>query len=577
MTVNSDKRLAPKHALLTVLGRDPKLAHYTLEGRGAKEQLAPVALFKLLPEAERPEQILAVCTPEARQESWPLLEQALNGWCELRLIDVNGGETQEDVAAYLEAITDAVSDDIGLTVDITHGFRHYSFLTYIAILYLNALREIRVRGAYYGLLNRDGPSPFLDLRPLLELPDWIFALRVLRETGSAMPMAAALCDGIQNTLARDLSHLSEAYLSGLPIELGRLAHTVRGNLKALKRMLERNHALPLSRELTGRFDETVAPFALNDPPSGDGWKRKVVLSENELDRQSRIVDDLLARGNLAAALGLMNEWTVSWVVSRRGRKDQWLDFKGARRKAAGFLGAIMAVVEKEPELRERLTGEQRSLGKFWGNLTQLRNAYHHHGMRPQPLTGEKKAQNAFDAICEYWRETLRHRPQFSLSLGESSSGRILISPIGNRPGVLYSALHACREDGDELPSLCLVICSRESENGIAKAACRGGYAGEIEQFRFEDPHGGLEEIKSLAKLARSWLIGADEVFVNVTGGTTLMGLAAEEMAKAARDLACPAVRRFGLVDRRSPAEQDADPYQVGRPFWLDRAEAKDEN
>ena len=104
-----------------------------------------------------------------------------------------------------------------------------------------------------------------------------------------------------------------------------------------------------------------------------------------------------------------------------------------------------------------------------------------------------------------------------------------------------------------------------------EAAARAGYTGAIEPLRFEDPHGGLGEIESLVKAARHHLIGADKVLVNVTGGTTLMGLAAERLANAARDLACPTVRRFGLVDRRPPTEQDAEPYRVGEPFWLDSA------
>ena len=64
--------------------------------------------------------------------------------------------------------------------------------------------------------------------------------------------------------------------------------------------------------------------------------------------------------------------------------------------------------------------------------------------------------------------------------------------------------------------------------------------------------------------------------MNVTGGTTLMGLAAETLASTARRLACP-VRRFGLIDRRSPDRQMADPYQPGEPFWLDRTSDDDEN
>ena len=62
--------------------------------------------------------------------------------------------------------------------------------------------------------------------------------------------------------------------------------------------------------------------------------------------------------------------------------------------------------------------------------------------------------------------------------------------------------------------------------------------------------------------------------MNVTGGTTLMGLAAEELAATARSLACP-VRRFGLIDRRTPERQIAEPYRIGEPFWFDAYEEGD--
>ncbi len=100
-----------------------------------------------------------------------------------------------------------VSGEVDLTVDVTHGYRHFSFLTYIGVLYLAALRGVRVRGAYYGLLRSDAPSPFLDLRPLLALPRWIHALEVVRETGSTLPLAEALDGGAQDrsATARDIA------------------------------------------------------------------------------------------------------------------------------------------------------------------------------------------------------------------------------------------------------------------------------------------------------------------------------------------------------------------------------------
>ena len=138
-----------------------------------------------------------------------------------------------------------------------------------------------------------------------------------------------------------------------------------------------------------------------------------------------------------------------------------------------------------------------------------------------------------------------------------------------RPGVLFSALHACQaENGGDAPAQCLVICSRDTESLIGEAVERAAYAGSIESLLLEDPYGGSDEIKGLKKSARQHFIGATEVVVNVTGGTTLMGLAAEALANVARELACP-VRRFGLIDCRTPREQEMDPYRVGKPFWLD--------
>lgn len=569
---------ARERLLLTVLGTNPQAAVYSLEGRQAEARLASAALFDLLPDTEKPRCALALCTPEAKRESLPLLEQELRGKCEVEPVDVSAGETQEDVNAYLAQVSNAVSgtQNVDLVVDVTHGWRHFSFLTYAAVLYLAALRGVTVRGAYYGLLRQDGPSPFLDLRPLLELPRWVHALETLRDTGGAAPMAKILDDSPTQSaskIASEISQFSQGYLSGLPLESGRVAQRIREqSLKSLRRLLKCDLHLPLAEELVERLGTILEPFALTESVSRNGWKKRVVLSKQELKRQASIVDDLLEHGNIAAALGLMREWTVSWATWRLGEESEWL-YRKVRTKATNILGAMAAII-KDAELSGVLTEKQCSLGDFWSNLSSLRNAYHHHGMRPQDLVGDKKQSHELHYIRDFWKGTLRSCPDFSLRIGESPGGRVLVSPIGMRPGVLFSALQSCRADGGE-PTVCLVICSRETEGSIEEAARRAEYTGAIKRLRLDDPYGGRPEIESLAKKARQLLIGADDVLVNVTGGTTLMGLAAEELANAARRLACP-VRRFGLIDRRPPQQQDAEPYRTGELFRLDSAEDGDD-
>lgn len=549
--------------MLTILGTHPKPARYVLDGREHECDLAPVALLELLMEPKRPNRVLALCTPEAKEETWPKLKGVLPDQCRAELVEVPTGNEQSDIGKFLEVVARAIPKGVDLTVDVTHGLRHFAFLTYAAVLYMAALQGIRVQGAYYGLLKPDAPSPFLDLASLLELPRWVHALDVLRETGSALPMAQLL--GVQSPISRDLKSLSEAYLSGLPLELGLQARKVKDHGRSLRRLL-RKKRLPLEGELCRQLTDMLEPQALLDGPQGDGWKRGVSLSEAELERQARIIDSLLEHGHTATALRLMKEWTVSWVIHRQNPGAEWLDYHKARRPTENRLRAIA-------------DQQQTKLAEFWRELTELRNGFAHHGMRGQSLVNDRKTRVQIDRVREYWESTLRSLPNCSLSLGESPGGRVLISPMGKSPGVLFSAVKACQTEGiSEEITKCLVICSRETEGYIEDALRRAGYDARVETLRLEDAFGGgRDEIEHLVQAAQKHLIGATEVVVNVTGGTTFMGLVVEAIGlAAARRFACP-TRRFGLIDRRSQAEQIADPYQAGEAFWLDKAEGADGN
>ena len=570
------------HTLLSVLGTNPRPARYTLSRQETEARLAPIALFELLPETERFDRVMALCTEEAKRHSWPLLVDGLRGKCDVQSIVVPAGDTQEDLNAFLASATGAIPEQAVLSVDLTHGFRHFSFLTYIAVLYLAALSGVKIRGAYYGMLNElPKLSPFLDLRPLLHLPGWINALEVLRDTGSPLPMARILEAGPASPLARDsvreLTHLSEAYLSGLPLEFGWQAWNMRERRrKPLSKLLRRDHRLPLADNLIDGLAENLAPFALATPPGGVSWKKGIRISKAELQRQARIIDSLLDRGSFATAFSLMREWLVSWVVCRRTPEQDWLS-RTVRGEAESLLHAVKAI-SVDSELRNALTPEQHKIGVFWGDLGEVRNGYAHQGMRGDDLVRGPNTAAARRRVVEVWKETISMCPHIDLSIGETPGDVVLVSPMGLRPGVLFSAVQACRAHGDRVdPALCLVICSPQSEGSIPIALRRADYGGLVESLLLNDAiGGGAEAICRLARTARKHFIGASRILVNVTGGTTLMGLAAEELATAARSLACP-VQRFGLIDRRPPEHQDADPYQAGEPFWLDAGENANAN
>ncbi len=565
-----------RRLLVTVLGIESRQTKYSLGDRVVQADLATAALVQLLPDDQKPDEVIALCTPQAIERTWPALKTSLGLRCPAQCVEISLGHEPEDINEFLRAMIEAVphGPDVHLILDLTHGFRHLPMLMYTAALYLSALQGVKLDGVYYGMLGREDPAPFIDLRPLLELPSWFHAVRVLKRTGSGRPIADLLCTRGRrqhaDTLARQLRAASEAYLAGLPLELGRTAQRlVDGCGCELVRTLRKEHRLPLADQLHGQIVDWLMPFKFESDMGKQGWKRGVELNREELERQARLVDDLLERGHIPAALGLMNEWLVSWLLWRRGETDDWLDYRKTRLPAGRRLTALEAVAH-DPDLKDTLSPEQRKLGEFRRKLGELRNAYHHHGMRREDLSAAPVADK-LKQVCKYWQRVLRAVPQLDVQFGGVGSGSLLVSPIGMRPGVLFSAIRIAEQAAGSPLAGCLVICSSDSAKSIAEAARRAGHPDPqwAKHIPLQDAFGGTGELDDLTRAVRRDLLCVDQVFVNVTGGTTLMGILAERIANEARELG-RVVWRFGLIDRRPQAEQEADPYQVGEPLWLDQ-------
>ena len=556
------------HILLTVLGTDPKDATYSLDGKQKEARLAPVALMGLLPPDKRPHRVLAFCTAEAEEASLAIIRGALPAECAVDCVRVPLGDRQDDIDTFLTTAAEAIPPGAELTVDLTHGFRHFAVLMYVGVLYVAALKDVRVRAARYAMLGRDdAASPFLDLRPLLDLPRWVRALKVIQETGSTRPLAKIVRDGPDGArdMAQDFDDLADGYLSGLPLELGEKATRVHQQRGEIRKVLAKDHNLPLADNLVDDLKAILGRFALVKHEFGGEWKKDIVLDEAELERQAKVIDNLMEHRNTATGLGLMREWVINWAAVRTDNASYWL-CRRTREQVERRLNAVTAVM-RDRDLSDILTADQRRFGKFWDRLRQLRNGYHHHGMNPQEVGSSTKH---LKKIRKYWGDALRSCPEITLDLGCSTSRRIVISPIGELPGVLFSTLHAYREQfgdyGD--PDLCIVVCSVQTQSLVDEALAKAEYQGDSKRLILRDPFGDVLEVEEEIKKMRPAFVGAKQVVVNVTGGTTLMGIAAQKLADVARNLACP-VRRLGLIDRRTREEQSSDPYQLGEVFWLD--------
>ncbi len=145
-------------------------------------------------------------------------------------------------------------------------------------------------------------------------------------------------------------------------------------------------------------------------------------------------------------------------------------------------------------------------------------------------------------------------------LTNQRQGRLLISPFGLSPGLLFTAIHHTR------PTRLVVVSSAAALTSLPEALARAGFPNNeatVLKVEFKDVWADFGEVEPAlsAGLVKS-LLDISEVVVNVTGGTSLLGYAAQRLAEKLARFALP-VRRVALIDRRPPEVQRAEPYEVG--------------
>ena len=573
------------HILLTSLGMNAIPTDYQWNGKTVNAPLTPLALVQLLDKSQQPSRVVAMVTKKAETATWPDFKTGINNTLGFKpqSVSIPDGRNSDEIRAILETVAQKIPKGAELTLDVTQGFRHFPFIFYALVLYLTSLCGVKIRGAYYGMIETPANrKPIIDLQPLLELPEWFHAVRMFRDQGTTLPMAQLL-KPLANKLGKKATRLFKsgnnkgggleraqakkvesavdylekyafAYESALPLELGKAGHLLSDAICKLPTISPADLP-PLIGELTNAIASVSDEVAFVNPSAKKGqWKTNVILDKDELARQAGMIDLYLERGQLPLAAGLMREWVVSWAILKSGNPKEigkWLD-REVRSRYEDRLG-MLGSLAKHPSFKS-LTKDLQDFVIFWNQLTnELRNILHHHGMREQAL---EKSPPSLTKVQNFWDKLKRG------GIASPLGGRLLLSPQGTRPGVLFSALKVAQ------PDTCLVICSGTSVSSISDAAKHAGFGNHIEQIELNDPHGGFDEIDTAVAKARPHLLNADKIVANMTGGTTLMGLVIQRLVEEAQKLDRP-VRRFALIDRRPPYAQNSNPYVVGDDHWLD--------
>jgi CRISPR-associated Csx2 family protein len=594
--VNDARLLQHKRILLTTLSASPRPGvNYRFGNQVVTASQAPVALIKLLPPAELPDQVIILCTEKVGKEQYEPVRRLLIEHhdqlaaessvppLEVTKVPIPDGVTVDELWEILKSVLQSVRHNSELTLDVTHGYRSFPFLYFTASLFLKALRGVQIKAVYYAMLESAGDEkPIIDLSLLLDMMEWFYATRIFNQTGQAGP----LCDLLHpfgespshlngkdkapysqvNALRSALEKVSAAYSQALPLELGRESEQLlRKTAKAIPPHMEQK--VPLASELFGAISGFVQPFALPAVSQRAKWSKNIELSLNELQRQALIIDRYLEQGHLNYALGMIREWMVSCAMyhqtasANRSSANWWIDSdtRMVMERKLSVLERIWNPRRQDPA-KDLLSPEQCWLAAKWGFLSRKRNKLAHNGFdKNHVLQSPQQIQDIRNEWIEL-KDFMSSQAHWNLHI-KRGHGTLLLSPLGLSRGLLYSALHHIR------PDEVFIVTSETSSEAIDEIARQAGWKGDINHYIMREPFTGFSEVKDIKAAVQSAISRRERVIVNITGGTTAMQYVAQQVAQEYRWGGLE-IELIALIDRRPPAEQVKNPYVPGEIIYL---------
>lgn len=164
--------------------------YYSMDGKLSSETgFVQRALLELLQKQnEIPDRVIIFVTDLAYEKHWEKLR------AELEVL----GVTPEDVRISGVGREEALWEDFGIILDcldkgdeidfdITYSFRYQPILAMLVVHLARVVREIRIRGIYYGnyVERVNGVAPILNLTNFVDMQDWITNVYAFVKSGRA--------------------------------------------------------------------------------------------------------------------------------------------------------------------------------------------------------------------------------------------------------------------------------------------------------------------------------------------------------------------------------------------------------
>ncbi len=304
--------------------------------------------------------------------------------------DIPEGKKEDEIWRIFDCVLDQIKKDNEVIFDITHAFRSLPMLAVIILNYAKVLKNIQIKGVYYGAFESLGSSdevkkmniedrnaPIFDLTPFVRLFNWTNATANFLTYGDVKDIHK-LTNEEKDEITINLSEQLRKFTQS--IQTCRGPAIISFDIKNLKELVEQGSSVKLINPLLDEIYTKIKSFNNNDIKNGYA-----------------AVEWCIEHNLIQQGYTLLQETMISDIVEKQYGSDKITD--KLKRELVSQAFNIKSRKIPESDWKEPAKGNEEDIQKIIGclddnfvkmfdKISQHRNDIDHAGFRKNPMEDE---------------------------------------------------------------------------------------------------------------------------------------------------------------------------------------------
>lgn len=312
---------------------------------------------------------------------------------QFRAVDIPDGSGMDELWAIFARLMESVDDGDEIIFDVTHSFRSLPIMALAGIQYVRTLKNITLRGIYYGAYEarnqETNTAPVFDLTAFVTLMDWSQAVNAFTVTGNmdgmrtllqaeAVPRCrASRGQDPEGCLLRDFGQELDTFAQNLATCRGRNIYETdhSGNLRRFIEKLRECTSLPALKPLLELLEGKIRSLEV----SGGECMTTV-------RRGFEAVRWCMAHGQIQQAYTFLQENIITYVCLIREKDYQ--DLKIREQCVSALVCASQRKGDLSDNQRDWVLDLHEEVIRVFDTLSKRRNDINHCGIT-EPVKHDK--------------------------------------------------------------------------------------------------------------------------------------------------------------------------------------------